>query len=187
MKRFMISAALAAATAAVTFYTPASSAEVGVTISVGQPGFYGVIQLGDYPRRPRLIYDHPIVVDRSPYRRPPLYLHVPPGHIKHWRMHCREYNACDRRVFFVDNDWYNREYVPHYQQRHRDRYEEQYRYENRKHFDKHQQRHDPRYEKDRRYRDDDYDDRKYRDDDRYKKDRDKERDKDRDRREDRRD
>src|SRR2546425_10235251 len=26
----------------------------------------------------------------------PIYLHVPPGHAKHWRKHCHEYNACDR-------------------------------------------------------------------------------------------
>ncbi|WP_373020259.1 hypothetical protein [Thiomicrorhabdus sp.] len=126
------------------------------------------------------------MIEHSPHRLPPLYLHVPPGHIKHWRMHCREYNACGRRVFFVDDNWYNHEYVPHYQQRHRDRREEQYQYENRKHFDKHQQRYDPRYENDKRDRRD-YDDRKYRDDDRDKKDRDKGRDKDRDRYEDRRD
>jgi len=27
---------------------------------------------------------------------PPVYLHVPPGHAKNWRKHCREYNACNR-------------------------------------------------------------------------------------------
>ena len=31
----------------------------------------------------------------------PLYLHVPPGHAKHWRKHCHEYHACDRPVYFV--------------------------------------------------------------------------------------
>ena len=31
----------------------------------------------------------------------PLYLHVPPGHAKHWRKHCHEYHACNRPVYFV--------------------------------------------------------------------------------------
>ena len=53
--------------------------------------------------------------------RPPIYLRVPPGHAKHWSKHCREYNACGERVFFVQDNWYNREYVPRYQEQHRDR------------------------------------------------------------------
>jgi hypothetical protein len=53
--------------------------------------------------------------------RQPIYLHVPPGHAKNWRKHCREYNACGERVYFVQNDWYEREYVPRYQKQHRDR------------------------------------------------------------------
>jgi len=56
--------------------------------------------------------------------RPPIYLHVPPGHAKNWRNHCHEYNACGERVFFVQNDWYNREYIPRYQEQHRDRQED---------------------------------------------------------------
>jgi hypothetical protein len=40
---------------------------------------------------------------------------VPPGHEKHWNKHCAEYNACGRPVYFVRDDWYNNEYVPHYQ------------------------------------------------------------------------
>jgi hypothetical protein len=56
--------------------------------------------------------------------REPIYLRVPPGHARHWAKHCREYNACGERVFFVQDDWYNREYVPRYQEQHRDRREE---------------------------------------------------------------
>ena len=52
--------------------------------------------------------------------RPPIYLHVPPGHAKHWRRHCGEYNACGERVFFVQDGWYNREYVPRYQGEYQD-------------------------------------------------------------------
>jgi hypothetical protein len=49
------------------------------------------------------------------------YQDVPPGHARNWRKHCREYNACGERVYFVQNDWYSREYVPHYEEQHRDR------------------------------------------------------------------
>jgi hypothetical protein len=116
MKRFLIAAAIAAA--AVT--TPALAADVGVSISIGQPGFYGQIDIGDYPR-PQVIYRQPVIVERVQVVRPPIYLRVPPGHAKNWRKHCRQYNACGERVFFVRDEWYEREYVPRYQERHRGR------------------------------------------------------------------
>jgi hypothetical protein len=56
--------------------------------------------------------------------RPLIYLRVPPGHAKHWGKHCREYNACGERVLFVQDNWYNREYVPRYQEQYRDRRDE---------------------------------------------------------------
>lgn len=114
MKRLLIAAALAAAIA------PVLAADVGVSVSIGQPSFYGRIDIGDYPQ-PQLIYRQPIVVERVPVDRPPIYLRVPPGHAKHWSKHCREYNACGERVYFVQDSWYNREYVPRYQEQHRDR------------------------------------------------------------------
>jgi len=114
MKRLLFAAALAAVTA------PAVGADVGVSISIGQPGFYGRIDIGDYPQ-PQVIYRRPVVIERVPVARPPIYLHVPPGHAKNWRKHCREYNACGERVYFVRDYWYDREYVPRYQDRHGDR------------------------------------------------------------------
>ena len=117
MKRFLLSAAMAAA----TFTTPILAADVGVSVTVGQPGFYGRIDIGDFPQ-PRLIYREAMIIERGvPMHRPPLYLRVPPGHAKHWKKHCHEYGACGERVFFVQGDWYEREYVPHYQQKHHDR------------------------------------------------------------------
>jgi hypothetical protein len=116
MKHFLI----AAAVAAVTLTTPALAADVGVSISIGQPGFYGRLDIGDYPQ-PQVIYRQPMAIERVPMDRPPIYLRVPPGHAKHWRKHCREYNACGERVFFVQDNWYNREYAPRYQEQHRDR------------------------------------------------------------------
>lgn len=116
MKRFLIAAAVAVA----TINTPALAADVGVSISIGQPGFYGQLDIGDYPQ-PQVIYRQPMMVERVPMDRPPIYLRVPPGHAKHWSKHCHEYNACGERVFFVQDRWYSREYVPRYQEQHRDR------------------------------------------------------------------
>jgi hypothetical protein len=116
MKRFLIAAAIAAATVT----TPALAADVGVSVSIGQPGFYGRLDIGGYPQ-PQVIYRQPIAIQRIPAHRPPIYLRVPPGHAKHWSKHCREYNACGERVYFVQDNWYNREYVPRYQKQHRDR------------------------------------------------------------------
>jgi hypothetical protein len=115
MKRFLIAAAVAAATASLA--APALAADVGVSISIGEPGFYGRLDIGDYPS-PQLIYSRPIVIEQESSYGPPIYLRVPPGHAKHWRKHCREYNACGERVYFVQDNWYNREYVPRYQEHH---------------------------------------------------------------------
>jgi len=119
MKRLLFAAALAAAT------VPALATDVGVSVSIGQPGFYGRLDVGGYPQ-PQVIYRRPIVVERMPVDRPPVYLRVPPGHAKHWKKHCREYNACGERVYFVKDNWYEREYVPRYQEHHRDRRDERH-------------------------------------------------------------
>ncbi len=111
MKRLLLAAVLAAAS------TPILAADVGVSISVGQPGFYGRIDIGDYPQ-PQVIYAQPVVVGRVVTDRQPIYLHVPPGHARHWRKYCHKYNACGERVYFVQDNWYNHEYVPRYQERH---------------------------------------------------------------------
>jgi len=119
MKRFLLAAVLAAATVT----TPALAADVGVSVSIGQPGFYGRIDIGGYPP-PQVIYRQPRVIGRVPMDRPPIYLRVPPGHAKHWSKNCHKYNACGERVMFVRDSWYNREYVPRYQEQHRERRDE---------------------------------------------------------------
>ncbi|MCL4470116.1 MAG: hypothetical protein ACYC05_06990 [Sulfuricella sp.] len=118
MKRFVLAAAVAATAASLA--APALAADVGVSISVGQPGFYGRIDIGGYPP-PQVIYSQPMVIGRVPMNRPPIYLRVPPGHAKHWSRHCHEYNACGERVYFVQDNWYQREYVPRYREQYRDR------------------------------------------------------------------
>lgn len=115
MKHLLLAVALAIAATSV----PALATDVGVSISIGQPGFYGRIDIGDYPQ-PRLIYREPRVIYREAVREP-IYLHVPPGHAKNWRKHCRQYDACGERVYFVQDTWYNQVYVPRYQERHDDR------------------------------------------------------------------
>ena len=104
---------------ALTFVASAHATDVGVSISVGQPGFYGQIDIGNFPR-PQVIYPQPVVISPVPVGvvHHPLYLHVPPGHEKHWDKHCRKYNACGRPVYFVQNQWYNDVYVTEYQARH---------------------------------------------------------------------
>lgn len=114
MKRLFLAAAFTLAAA-----SPALAADVGVSISIGDPNFYGRIDIGDYPR-PRLIYSEPRVIYREAARAP-IYLHVPPGHAKNWRKHCGKYDACGERVYFVQDSWYNQVYVPRYQERHGDR------------------------------------------------------------------
>jgi len=94
-----------------------AGAEVGVSIRIGEPGFYGAIDIGDFPS-PRLIYGQARLVTPGPHRGRPLYLHVPPGHAKHWDKHCHEYDACAHPVYFVEERWYNETYVPRYRARH---------------------------------------------------------------------
>lgn len=104
-------------TAGLIFPVFGQAANVDVNIHIGQPGYYGRIDIGDFGRPP-VIYREPILIHSVPVRREPVYLHVPPGHAKNWRKHCHKYNACGERVYFVQDGWYEREYVPRYQAMH---------------------------------------------------------------------
>jgi hypothetical protein len=90
-----------------------------VSVNVGEPHFYGRIDIGGVPE-PELVYREPVVIQPAPADvvREPIYLHVPPGQERNWRKNCRRYNACGHPVYFVRDDWYNREYVPRYRERH---------------------------------------------------------------------
>lgn len=135
MKKLLIAASLLAISAA-------ASAQ-NVSISVGQPGFYGRIDIGNMAPPP-VLYSEPVIV-RRPVRviEEPLYLRVPPGHQKKWEKHCGAYNACGRRVLFVRDDWYTNEYAPRYREEHHgghDGHGDNYDHDD-KHHDKHEGKH----------------------------------------------
>lgn len=115
MKRFLPVLALATTTVAM----PALAADVGVSVSIGQPGFYGHIDIGNVPPPP-VVYAQPVIIQPVPvgvvYQ--PIYVHAPPVHVQNWAMHCGQYGACGRPVYFVQSNWYNEVYVPEYQKRH---------------------------------------------------------------------
>jgi hypothetical protein len=120
MKALLSFATLAVIVAA----TPALAADVGVSINVGEPGFYGQIDIGNVPR-PVLVYPRPIVVQPPPVGvvSEPIYLHVPRGYARNWRKYCAQYDACGRPVYFVQDHWYNTVYAPRYRREHGERFD----------------------------------------------------------------
>jgi hypothetical protein len=73
------------------------------------PGVYGRVEIGNAPPPP-VVYEKPkvIVVPKSAPQAPPqpIYLHVPPGHAKNWKKHCKKYDACGQPVYFVKSAEY---------------------------------------------------------------------------------
>ncbi len=114
MKQLILAASMLVAT------LPAIAADVAVSITAGAPNYYGRIDIGNFPQ-PQLVNVQPIII-RQPAQvvtvGGPLYLRVPPGHIKHWSKHCGKYNACGQQVYFVRDDWYSNVYVPQYREHH---------------------------------------------------------------------
>ncbi len=109
MKRFLIALAIAVA----TFFAFTTEVSAAVPTNVGEPGFYGRLNVGGYPP-PRVYYPQPKTNQDVPINRPPIYLRVRSGHARQWPKYCNQYNACNERVYFVRHDWYNREYAPRY-------------------------------------------------------------------------
>lgn len=87
-----------------------SGVDVGVGITINQPGVYGRIEIGAQP--PPVLYAQPVIIQRPAVvvQQAPLYLYVPPGHAKNWGKHCSRYNACARPVYFVQEDWVQERY-----------------------------------------------------------------------------
>jgi hypothetical protein len=70
-----------------------------------RPGVYGRILFRDAPPPP-VISSQPMVATQvlGPAQGQPVYLYVPPGHVRKWPRHCRKYEACDVPVYFVRMD-----------------------------------------------------------------------------------
>ena len=113
-------------------------AQTNVSISVGQPGFYGRLDIGDFGPPP-VVYERPVIVREVRHvRAEPIYLRVPPGHRKKWKNYCGRYDACGRPVMFVRDEWYTNTYAPRYRERHHrverhERHERHDRHEDRGH------------------------------------------------------
>ena len=79
-----------------------SAVDVGVGITIREPGVYGRIEIGSATAAAGAL---PAAGDHRPapvmVQQPPMYLYVPPGHAKDWGKHCGRYNACARQVYFV--------------------------------------------------------------------------------------
>lgn len=109
MKKLAVGALLMAGTVTAV-------ADVGVAVSVGQPGFYGQIVLGNAYPVPQVVYPQPVIIQPPPVAvvQAPMYLRVPPGHMKQWGRYCGNYGACGRQVYFVQDNWYQNVYAPRY-------------------------------------------------------------------------
>ena len=106
--------ALCLVLAAAALSAPAlAGTDVGVSVGISQPGFYGRIDIGSVGAPPVLIYPQPVLIaaPRTVVVQRPVYLYVPPGHAKNWRKHCAHYDACGQSVYFVRDDWYHQHYA----------------------------------------------------------------------------
>jgi hypothetical protein len=99
MKKLLIGLGLAAA---------ALTASAQVSVNLGgrlAPGIYGSVNIGDYGR-PALVYAQPQVIIRDrTYIEDPIYLYIPVYQQQSWRRYCRQYDACNRPVYFVQERW----------------------------------------------------------------------------------
>jgi len=108
---------VALATVAIVAGSPlAGAADVGASVTITgeiSPGVYGRVDIANKPRPP-LVYEQPMFIERPDTAGlvEPLYLHVPPGHARNWLKHCREYQACNRPVYFVRSAEYEPGYEP---------------------------------------------------------------------------
>lgn len=146
MKKLIAAFALVSAAVAAPAF-----ADVGISIRIGEPGFYGQLDIGGY--QPRVIYTRPVVVERRYRNAAPIYVRVPVGQERNWKRYCGRYNACSRPVYFVRDDWYRNDYAPRYRKAHWDDRRDDRRY------DRHDRRDDRRSDRGKR-RDDRRDDRR---------------------------
>jgi hypothetical protein len=147
MKKLLATIALAAAASA-----PALADNFGVTVGMGDNGYYGRIDIGNTPA-PVVYNPQPLIIEQQRVYVEPVYVRVPEGHRKHWSHHCGAYNACGRPVYFVQDNWYHNTYRPQYARDHG-------RYWNREH-DRYERREGRREERREERREDRRDDRRH--------------------------
>ena len=106
MKRLLVAAFAAGAVGSAL-----AQPQVGVSVSIKQPGVYGRVHIGDVPR-PALVLPQPVIISqpRVVVRRDPVYLYVPPAHQQNWRRYCGRYAACGQPVYFVRDEWVRERY-----------------------------------------------------------------------------
>jgi hypothetical protein len=104
-------AALGAAALLAASTTTWAAVDVGVGVTIREPGVYGRIEIGT-SAPPPVVYRQPVIVHQPTVivTQQPMYLYVPPGHAKKWRKHCHQYDACGRQVYFVKEEWVQAEY-----------------------------------------------------------------------------
>lgn len=109
---------LGAAALACAAVSAQAGTDVGVSISVMQPGVYGRIDIGN-AAPPPVVYAQPMIIAPGPVAvvRRPVYLYVPPGHQKNWGKYCGRYNACGQPVYFVQERWVRDRYDERHGQR----------------------------------------------------------------------
>jgi hypothetical protein len=116
-RSFVVWLATLLSTAAMTTVTALSPiparAQVGLSLQVGQPGYFGQLNVGNLPP-PQLVFPAPITIVQRPWMgwAQPIYLRVPPDQTMNWGRYCTLYNACSRPVYFVRDEWYRRAYAP---------------------------------------------------------------------------
>jgi hypothetical protein len=93
-------------------------AEVSAPVTLGEPEFYGRLELDEGYYRPRVVHDRPVVLDRRFQNMAPIYVRAPRDQYRDWRRHCAKYDACERPVYFVRDEWYTQIYAPRYRQLH---------------------------------------------------------------------
>ena len=83
----------------------AFATDVGVSVSVVQPGVYGRVDIGAAP--PPVVYAQPVIIEQPAVVRyqQPVYLYVPVVQQQHWAQYCGRYGACARPVYFVPETW----------------------------------------------------------------------------------
>jgi hypothetical protein len=111
MNKFVARAVMAASLGIAAAAPAWSAVDVGVGITIREPGVYGRIEIGSAPPPP-VLYPQPVIIARPAVvvTQPPMYLYVPPGHAKNWGKHCGRYNACARQVYFVQEHWVQERY-----------------------------------------------------------------------------